>query len=111
MGGLFVRRQFVQRHYVHVFLSYIFLSNDFRSNYKEKSLVKETLTLNPIGQKDMDKVLLDELSSDKKSVHAVNRPGNNPPKQILIWIVESFLLINSSKKLNKFRSIISPYSS
>ena len=36
---------------------------------KKKSLVKRTLTLNPIGKKDMDKVLLDELLSNKKSVH------------------------------------------
>ena len=43
---------------------------------KKKSLVKETLaltltlTLNSIGQKEVDKVLLYKLPSDKKFVHA-----------------------------------------
>ena len=45
---------------------------NFRSNFKKISLVKGTLTLNPIAQKDVDEVSLDELSLDEKSVHGLN---------------------------------------
>ena len=37
-----------------------FLSNDFGPISKKKSLVKGTLTLNPLGQKDVDEMLLNK---------------------------------------------------
>ena len=66
VGGLFVQQQIVHLHFVHVFLSYFvfvkrfnFKEIDFGPIFKKRSLVAETLTLNPIGQKDVDEMLLD----------------------------------------------------
>ena len=51
------------------FFVLFFCPTTFGPISNKRSLVKGTLTLNPIGQKDVDEVSLDELSSDEKSVH------------------------------------------